>query len=65
MGSTVVLGQHLADLAWRVGDGAVADLAARDRQLGDSHRKAPELDLLITSVMPPPRDGPATPSSRL
>jgi hypothetical protein len=36
MGPAVVLGQDLADLAWAVCDSAVADLAARDRQLGDS-----------------------------
>jgi hypothetical protein len=40
MGPAVVLGQHLADLAWPVGDSAVADPAARDRQIGNSHRKA-------------------------
>ena len=40
MGPAVVLGQHLADLAWPVGDSTVADLAARNRELGDGHRKA-------------------------
>ena len=40
MGPAVVLGQNLADLAWLVGDGAIADLAAGDRQMGDGHREA-------------------------
>src|SRR5215467_7781179 len=39
MGPAVVLGQHPADVAWLVGDGAVAELAAGNRQLGDSHRE--------------------------
>jgi hypothetical protein len=40
MGPAVVLGQNLADLAGPVCDSAVADLAARNRKLGDGHRKA-------------------------
>ena len=40
VGPPVVLGQHLADGAWPAGDGAVADLAAGNRQVGDGHRKA-------------------------
>jgi len=40
MGPAVVLGQDLADLAWAVCDSAVAHLAARDRQMGDSDRRA-------------------------
>lgn len=40
MGPAIVLGQDLADGAGPVGDRAVADLAARDRQLGDRHREA-------------------------
>ena len=40
MGLAVMLGQDIADVAWPVGDGAVADLAAGDRKLGDGHREA-------------------------
>ena len=40
MGPTVVLGQNLADLPRPVGDGAAADLAARDRKLRHSHGEA-------------------------
>jgi hypothetical protein len=36
----VVVDQRLAEGAWAVGDGAIADHAARDRKLGDHHRKA-------------------------
>lgn len=36
----IVLGQDLAEVAGRVGDGPVADLAARDRQMGNGHREA-------------------------
>lgn len=36
----VVLGQDLAQVAGLVGDGALADLAARDRQVGDGYREA-------------------------
>jgi hypothetical protein len=36
----VVLGQHLTEVAGPVGDGAVADLTARDRELGNGHGKA-------------------------
>jgi len=35
-----VLGQDLAEVAWSVRDGAVTDLAARDRKLGNGHREA-------------------------
>lgn len=38
--AAVVLGQDLADLARRVGDGAMADLAAGERKLGDGHGEA-------------------------
>ena len=40
MGPAVVLGQDLGDGAGLVGDGAVADLAAGDRQLGNGHGEA-------------------------
>lgn len=40
MGPAVMLGQDLADVARPVGEGAVADLAAGDRQMGDGHREA-------------------------
>ena len=40
MGPAVVLGQDLAEVPGPVGDGAVADLAARDRKLGNGHREA-------------------------
>ena len=40
MGPAVVPGQDLAELAGPVGDGAVAELAARDRKMGDGHREA-------------------------
>jgi hypothetical protein len=40
MGPAVVLGQDLAEVPGPVGDGAVADLAARDRKMGDGHREA-------------------------
>jgi len=40
MGPAVMLGQDLADVAWPVGEGTIADLAAGDRQLGDCHREA-------------------------
>jgi hypothetical protein len=42
-----VLGQDLGDGAGPVNDGAVADLAAGDRQLGNGHGKRREGDLLI------------------
>jgi len=35
MGPEVMLGQDLADVAGLVGEGAVADLAAGDRQMGN------------------------------
>jgi hypothetical protein len=35
----VMLGQRFADLAWAVGDRALADLAAHDRKLGDGDRE--------------------------
>jgi hypothetical protein len=37
MDPAVVLGQHLADVTGPVSDGAVADLAAGDRKMGDGH----------------------------
>ena len=40
MGSAVVLGQDLGEVAGPVRDGAVADLAAGDRKLGDGHGEA-------------------------
>jgi hypothetical protein len=46
MGPPVVLGQDLTEVAGPVGDGAVADLAAGDRKLGNGHGKR-EGDLLI------------------
>ena len=36
----VVLGEHLAEAARPVGNGAVADLATRDWKAGNGHRKA-------------------------
>jgi hypothetical protein len=36
----VMLGQDLSEVAGPVGDGAVADLAAGDRQLRNGHREA-------------------------
>jgi hypothetical protein len=39
MGPAVVLGQDLGEVAWPVRDGASADLATRDRKMGDGHRK--------------------------
>jgi hypothetical protein len=42
MGPAVVLGQDLGEGAGPVRDGAVADLAAGDRKLGDGHREAAE-----------------------
>ena len=47
MGPAVVLGQDLGEVAGPVCDGAVADLAAGDRQMGDGHGKRREGDLLI------------------
>ena len=40
MGPAVVLGQDLGEGAGPVRDGAVADLAAGDRKLGNGHREA-------------------------
>jgi len=40
VGPAVMLGQHLADVAGAVGEGAVAELAAGDRQVGDGDREA-------------------------
>jgi hypothetical protein len=40
MGPAVVLGQDLSESSRPVGDGAVADLAAGDRQPGNGHREA-------------------------
>lgn len=39
MGPAVVVGQDLTEAAGPVRNGAVANLAAGDRQLGDGHRK--------------------------
>ena len=57
MDPAVVPGQDLGKAAGPVRDGAAADMAARDRQLGDGHwetvtGKRRELDLLIASMMP-------------
>jgi hypothetical protein len=46
MGPAVMPGQDLSELAGPAGDGAVADLAAGDRQPRNGHRKAGEGDLL-------------------
>ena len=40
VGPAVVFGQDLAEAAGPVGDGAAADLAARDRKLGNGHWEA-------------------------
>ncbi len=40
MGPAVVLGQDLTEAAGPVRDGAVADVATGDRQLGNGHREA-------------------------
>jgi hypothetical protein len=40
MGPAVVLGQDLGEVTGPVGHGAVADLAAGDRQLGNGHGEA-------------------------
>jgi hypothetical protein len=40
VGPAVVPGEDVADRAWPVGHGVIADLAAGNRQLGDGHRKA-------------------------
>ncbi len=41
MGTAVVLGQNLTETAaTQVPDGAVADLATGDRQMGNGHREA-------------------------
>ena len=40
MGPAVVLGQDFAEVAGPVCDSAVADLAARDRKMGNGHREA-------------------------
>jgi hypothetical protein len=40
MGPTIVLGQDLTEVAGPVRDGAVTDLAAGDRKLGNGHREA-------------------------
>jgi hypothetical protein len=39
MRPAIVLGQDLAEVAWPIRDGALADLATRDRKMGDGHRK--------------------------
>ena len=40
MGAAVVPGQDLGEGAGQVRDGALADLAAGDRQMGDGHGEA-------------------------
>ena len=45
VGAAVVLGQGLAEGAGPVGDGAAADLAACDRQMGDGDREVPGMCL--------------------
>jgi hypothetical protein len=40
VGPAVMLRQHLANVAGPVGEGAVTELAAGDRQMGDGHREA-------------------------
>ncbi len=40
VGPAVVAGQDLAEIARPVRGGAVADLAARDRQVSNGHREA-------------------------
>ena len=40
VGSAVVLGKHFTGLAGPVSDGAVTYLAARNRKVRNSHRKA-------------------------
>ena len=45
----VMLGQHFAGLAGLVRDGAVADLAARDRKVKTVTGKRREVDLFIIS----------------
>jgi len=45
MGSAVVLGQDLAEAAGPVCDGAVADLAAGEGEVGNGHREAPGIGL--------------------
>jgi hypothetical protein len=47
VGPAVVLGQVFAEAAGPVRHGAVADLAAGDRQLGDGHRETAGDGLLI------------------
>jgi hypothetical protein len=47
MGPAVVLGQRLAESAGLVGHSALADLAARDRRLGDGDREPAGVELLI------------------
>jgi hypothetical protein len=37
MGPAIVLGQDLTEVAWPVRDGALADLAARDRKVSNDH----------------------------
>ena len=52
MGPALVPGQVLAEVPGPVGDGAVADLAARDRRWVTVSGRRRERELLITSVMP-------------
>ncbi len=50
VGATVMLGQGLAEGAGPVGDGATADLAARDRQVGNGDREA--AGMCLAHVLP-------------
>ena len=56
MDPAVMPGQDFAEAARAVRDGTAADLAARNRKMGNGHGKRRELDLLITSMMPVQRD---------
>ena len=44
--------QDLAEIDGPVGDGAVAELAARDRKMGNGPRETAGTELLIASMMP-------------
>ena len=54
MGPAVMLGQDLGDGAGPVGDGAVADLAACDRQLGNGYGEAAKATCSFASMTPGP-----------
>ena len=55
MGAAVVPGQDLGEGAGPVRDGALADLAAGDRQMGDGHGEAVAAACSFVSMMPGPR----------